>query len=352
MGCGVLNSRDLTLAAIDGTPEKIPFNPFIMHLAATIEGIDYSQTYCQNAQVLARTHIQCAKTFGIDHVHVSTDAYREASAWGVEVDFSGHTPVAGKHLKLQDFDSLESPDLNSAPRIQDRVRGVKLLSEQVGESQCIVGWIEAPFAEVCCLFGMMEILKLGREPDWSEQIKKLMRRIVPVQLEFAKMQIEAGADIIGAGDSAVSQIGPKRYKESCLETTQKLFQAIQKHVPVLYHVCGDTSSIDPDNNDMLKLVAKSGASILDLDYQVNLAMAKQKIGNQVCIRGNLNTSLLNIRANTPDVITEKITQTIEAGKPNGRYMFAAGCEWPWDPLDLVSRNLEIAKALNEKIGGY
>ena len=352
MGCSVLNSRELTLAAIDGTPEKIPFNPFIMHLAAAIEGIDYSQTYCQNAQVLARTHIQCAKTFGIDHVHVSTDAYREASAWGVEVDFSGHTPIAGKHLLLREFSSYEIPDLNSAPRIQDHIEGLKLLNKQVGDSQCLVGWIEAPFAEVCCLFGMMEILKLGREPDWSGQIQKLMQRILPVQLEFAKMQIEAGADIIGAGDSAVSQIGPKRYQDACLETTQKLFRSITKHVPVLYHVCGDTSSIDSEGNDMLKLITETGASILDLDYQVDLALAKQKIGNKLCIRGNSNTSLLNSRIHNSEVIVEKITQTIEAGKPNGRYMFAAGCEWPWDPLDVVSRNLGIAKALNEKLGGY
>ena len=99
-----MNSRDLTLAAIEGTPERVPFNPFIMHLAATIEGIDYSQVYCQDAEALALAQIKCAKTFGIDHVNVSTDAYREASAWGVEVSFSGHTPVAAKELSFQDFD--------------------------------------------------------------------------------------------------------------------------------------------------------------------------------------------------------------------------------------------------------
>ena len=37
-----MNSRDLTLSAIDGIPEKIPFNPFIMHLAAVFADIDYS----------------------------------------------------------------------------------------------------------------------------------------------------------------------------------------------------------------------------------------------------------------------------------------------------------------------
>jgi uroporphyrinogen-III decarboxylase len=179
-----------------------------------------------------------------------------------------------------------------------------------------------------------------------------MKRIVPVQLEFAKMQIEAGADIIGAGDSAVSQIGPKRYQEACLEVTQTLLGAIKKRVPVLYHVCGDVSPVDKEGRDMLKLVASAGASILDLDFQVDLAKAKQKIGEQVCLRGNVNTNLLGNPLYEPSVIIDEVTRTIEAGKQSGRYMFAAGCEWPWEPLDIVARNMGIAKALNEKLGGY
>jgi uroporphyrinogen-III decarboxylase len=323
-----------------------------MHLAATIEGINYSQVYCRDAEVLSRAHIKCAKTFGIDHVNVSTDAYREASAWGVEVDFSGHTPIAKKELPLENFDSIDEPDLNTSERIQNRVKAVRLLHDEVGGEQCIVGWIEAPFAELCCLFGLMEVLKLARMSDWNDRVKALMGRVLPVQLEFAKMQIEAGADMIGAGDSAVSQIGPKRYEEACLEKTQELFRSIGKNVPVLYHVCGNNSSVDRAGRDMLKLLASSGASILDLDYQVDLAMAKRKIGDRICIRGNTNTSLLGDGLCKPEEIVGEVTKTIEAGKPNGRYMFGGGCEWPWEPVEVVSRNLGIAKALNDKLGRY
>ena len=191
-----MNSRDLTLASINGEAERVPFNPFIMHLAASIDGIDYCNHYCQNAEILANAQIKCAKTFGIDHVNVSTDAFREASAWGLETDFSGHTPVAKGALSVDEFDSLSKPDLNSAPRIQDRINAVKHLNEHVGEEQCIVGWIEAPFAEICCLFGLVNISKMAREDDWEERIKSLIERILPTQLEFAKLQIEAGADII------------------------------------------------------------------------------------------------------------------------------------------------------------
>ena len=45
-----MNSRDLTLSAIKGVPEKIPFNPFIMHLAATIADVDYCHEYVQKPE--------------------------------------------------------------------------------------------------------------------------------------------------------------------------------------------------------------------------------------------------------------------------------------------------------------
>jgi len=163
---------------------------------------------------------------------------------------------------------------------------------------------------------------------------------------------EAGADIIGAGDSAVSQIGPKRYEEACLESTQKLFKEIRKHVPVLYHVCGDSSVVDKEGRDMLELVVSSGTSILDIDYQVNMTTAKEKIGSRVCLRGNTNTSILGNELFTATHVKKEITETIQAGKPGGRYMFSAGCEWPWEPLNLATRNLKVAELLVRKLGGY
>ncbi|MFW9962384.1 MAG: uroporphyrinogen decarboxylase family protein [Candidatus Sifarchaeia archaeon] len=347
-----MNPRDLTLTAIDGVPERVPFNPFIMHLAAAINDVDYSNVYCQDAQLLAQSQIKLASVFSIDHVHVSTDAYREASAWGVEMDYTGHTPIAKTHLSIDDFDSVEEPDLNAAPRIKNRIEAVELLCKQVGNDQCIIGWIEAPFAEICCLFGLMDVLKMARYSDWNDRIRKLIDRVSPVQLEFAKMQIEAGVDIIGAGDSAVSQIGPRRYEAVCLRPTQDLFKSITDQVPVLYHVCGDSSVVDQNGRDMLQLVASSGTSVLDIDYQVDMKLAKNKVGKNVCLRGNTNTTLLGSSTYTQEELERNITQVIQAGKPDGKYMYSGGCEWPWKPLDLVTQNLRTAKSAVGKMGVY
>ena len=215
-----------------------------------------------------------------------------------------------------------------------------------------VGWIEAPFAEICCLFGLVNVLKLCKHSDWEKRIKSFIERILPFQKEFAKLQIEVGANIIGAGDSAISQIGPMRYEKCCLEATKELFHYIQKEVPVLYHICGDNSVIDKEGRDMLMLVSSTNAAILDLDYQVDLKMAKKKIGNNICIRGNTNTQILGSETYSILDVYNEIKNTVEAGKPGGMYMYAAGCEWPFYPKDLAIRNLTIAKALTESIGKY
>jgi len=143
-----------------------------------------------------------------------------------------------------------------------------------------------------------------------------------------------------------------KYEKCCLEQTQKLFKEIQKFVPVLYHTCGDNSVVDKEGRDMLKLLANTGASVLDIDSPVDLATAKKKIGDEICIRGNSDTTTLGTPYSNVNEIINIITNTINVGKPNGKFMFAAGCEWPWEPLDLVIRNLSLAKAINEKIGYY
>ena len=346
-----MNSLELTLSAIKGIPEKIPFNPFIMHLAPILFHKSYNE-YCQNPKVLADAQIKCSNFFGIDHVNVSTDAYREANAWGVEINWNSHTPVAKKNIKIEDFNSIETPTILENKRIQKRVAAVKKLHEKVGGKQCIVGWIEAPFAEICCLFDLINVLLLCKKKNWAEEIRGLIDRILPVQKEFAKLQIEAGADIIGAGDSAISQIGPMRYEKCCLNATRELFNYIQKDVPVLYHICGDNSVVNGKGRDMLKLVSSTNAAILDLDYQVDLKMAKEKIGKNNCIRGNTNTMILGSPKYSPLKIINEISKTIEVGKPGGRFMYAAGCEWPWEPFEMASRNIGFAKALIEKLGQY
>ena len=343
--------RDRFLETIHGRGDHVPFDPLIMHLAAEMFQLDYSKQYCEDPSHIAQCQITAAKRFGLNHVHVCTDAYREANAWGIEVDLSHHTPMAatGSKFDFTTFDAIDIPDLNHNPRIQTRIHAIKLPKQQAPE-MCVMGWIEAPFAEICCLFDMMVVMKDLLRKENANYLRKCLDRIIPIQFEFAKMQIEAGADIIGAGDAAISQIGPRNYAQTTFSATQHLFKDIKRLVPVLYHTCGDNSGVDRNGNDMLELLVGTGADILDIDFQVDLRRAKIQIGSRICLRGNTNTSLLADKFSSSEKVAIQIQNEVQIGKINGKYIYGAGCEWPWSPLSVAVQNLDIARQIVEKEG--
>ena len=80
--------------------------------------------------------------------------------------------------------------------------------------------------------------------------------------------------------------------------------------------------------------------------------AIEKIGKNNCIRGNTNTQVLGSKTYSINDVSSENEKTIDLGKPGGMYQYAAGCEWPWEPLSMASRNLGIARTLVEKLGKY
>jgi hypothetical protein len=78
---------------------------------------------------------------------------------------------------------------------------------------------------------------------------------------------------------------------------------------------------------MLKLITSTGASVIDINYQIDIYLVKNKVGNDICIRDNSNTTTLGTHKRPEDIIKE-ITDTIIAGKSGGRCLYATGSEQP------------------------
>ena len=154
--------------------------------------------------------------------------------------------------------------------------------------------------------------------------------------------------MIGAGDSAISQIGPKHYAQTSWNATKELFRQIQQKAPVLYHCCGDNSRVDGEGRDMLKLIAETGCKVLDLDFQMDLGHARERLGETITLRGNVNTQVLGSPTYGLNEVKEEVLRVLEVGRRSKRYLFAAGCEWPWAPVEMAIRNLALSKGLVER----
>jgi MtaA/CmuA family methyltransferase len=215
--------------------------------------------------------------------------------------------------------SAHVPDPLGGGRMHDRVKAAGLFRERVGGQRLIEGWIEGPCAEAADLRGINTLmLDFYDDPAF---VRDLFDFAVEMGIRFAKAQVSAGVDLIGVGDAAASLVGPQIYEELVWPYEKKLCDALHEMgTRIRLHICGNIGRI-------LEPIGRLGCDFVDVDYMVTVAEARQAMGPDQVLAGNIDPVAV-LRNGTPESITEAIGACHrEAG---ARYIVGAGCEVPRD----------------------
>ena len=316
-----MNGKQRCLRLLRGdSVDRVPVFPLLMHLSADRLGISYRR-YATDGTAMAEAQVNAYRRFGVDAITACSDAFRISADLGGDMAYPEDKPP---HLNqplvrcAADLRRLDRPD-PSGGRMGDRTGGVREMVRAVGEECLVLGWVDMPFAEACSVCGVSEFMVLLMdEPELVHQLLEFLTRVV---IDFALIQLEAGAPMIGAGDAAASLISPRLYREFALPYEQRVCQAVQARGGLVkLHICGNTSALLPD-------MARCGADLFNVDHMVDLARAAQIYGAAgKAFKGNLNpvADLMDI---TPEECREKTWRCLKTGG-GGRYMLSAGCEVP------------------------
>jgi MtaA/CmuA family methyltransferase len=251
---------------------------------------------------------------------VISDPAREAFDLGADVEWFDDQPPALNESRALLHEKgmllrLEVPDPADGERMEDRVQGVALLKRRVGGDLLVEGWVEGPCAMSSDLRGINTLMTdFSDDPDF---VVDLFEFVVEMELRFARAQVHAGADLIGVGDAAASLVGPAIYRQFVLPYERKLFAGLKEMgARVRLHICGNTKKI-------LAGMGELGADIVDLDYPVPVAMAREAMGPAQVLLGNLNP-VKDLRDGSVESVTAAIARCHrEAGN---HFIVGAGCE--------------------------
>ncbi len=332
-----MNGYERMKAMLAGEPvDRLPFTPITMMFAADRVGIPYGE-YVTDYRKLVHAQLYTAEKFGFDSVMAISDPAREAADLGAAVRFFPNQPPAidEQNALLANkatLARLKVPDPWAGKRMRDRLEAIRLFREKVGGQLYIEGWVEGPMAEAADLRGINTIMvDLYDDPQF---VRDLFEFILEMQTRFAKAQLEAGADLIGIGDSAASLIGPRFYREFVVPYEKRLVDAIhQAGGKVRLHICGNTNRIFAD-------MAQVGADIIDLDFPASMWEARRVMGPDQVLAGNIDPVRV-LRDGNREIILRELEACYQAAAP--RYIVAAGCEVPRDtPEENVLAMLEFA----------
>jgi MtaA/CmuA family methyltransferase len=314
-----MTGRERVFAVLSGQqPDHRPYMPITMMFAADVLGVNYLRCI-RDHKTMADAQIKTAEMFGFDHVSTIAPT-SEAVDLGARFQWFDDQPpgIIEQEALLADkadLARLPAPGSVFGASMEDRVRGVELLRQRVGNELLVEGWVEGPCSDAADLRGINRLMV-----DFSDDpafVAHLFDYSVKLATAFAGAQIAAGADIIGIGDPPSSLVGPRMYKEQIWSWQKKLVDAIHaKGAKVRLHICGNTRRILPD-------LGQLGCDLLDVDSPVPFEQARAQTGPQQALIGNLDP-VRDVRNGSP----ESIQKSLDAlqHKAGERWVVAAGCE--------------------------
>lgn len=315
-----MTSRERMRALLDGRPiDRLLCMPITMMFAADQIGVRFLD-YSINHEVMVRGQSKVAADFGLDYVNTMSDPACEAFDCGATVKFYPDQPPAIDETdtllsRKEVLAGLEMPQATKPGRMYNRINALKGYVERVGGEKWIEGWVEGPCAEGADLRGINALMTdFYDDPDF---VNRLFGKIIEMELAFAKIQVDAGADAIGIGDAAASLVGPAIYDEFVWPYEKVLVDGIHDlGVPVRLHICGNTRRI-------LEGMGRLGCDIVDIDFLVPLAEARAAMGPDQILLGNIDPVRV-LRDGTPESVTAAIAACHRDAGP--RYIVGAGCE--------------------------
>jgi MtaA/CmuA family methyltransferase len=315
-----MTPKERVHATITGsTYDRPAVTPIFMSWAAGFIGRTYRDYYL-DGDVLAESQLAVAKTFHLDQVSAISDPWREASAYGMEFDYPAHGVGRPRALLVPspaEISRIRPFAIEDAARPKQRIESVRKMAEAVGRTHSVLGWCEGPLAVYADLRGVESMfLDLIDNP---QMYLEAAATIIDNQIRFARAQVEAGADMIGVGDSVASLISPPMYEQFVLPFEKRLFDAIHEAgAAVKLHVCGDISN-------SIGLMARTGCDIIDVDWMVPLKESREIVGPNVTLCGNFDPTAILLQG-TPQEVAQAARESIETG--GQRFILQPGCEVP------------------------
>jgi len=141
----------------------------------------------------------------------------------------------------------------------------------------------------------------------------LMEKLTAALIEYFQMQIRAGADAIQIFDSWGGILAGQDYEAASLRWIRDIIAALPKSFPVILYAKGTPSQFTDQ--------AFSGASVLGVDWTVDLGVVRKLVPGNIALQGNLDPVLMNT---TPEIVRHEVTRLLETMRGANGHIFNLG----------------------------
>ncbi|MEA2077682.1 MAG: uroporphyrinogen decarboxylase family protein [Candidatus Marinimicrobia bacterium] len=292
----------------------------------------------QNAEEHMKVIRRIQKLWSPDVIFTLMDLSVEASALGRETHFPPFeaATVVGMNYKMErDLSMLKNINILDDGRLQSYAETLRRMKKELPENTLRGAYVSGPYTLAGLIMGAENaaIQTLANPEDFHKLCQMCSEKV----LDYTRLLIESGAQMVAVLDPSAMMLSPDSFREFALEHVNPITALCHEHnVAAILHVCGNTEHL-------LGKMNVSGVDALSLDSDVDFTKAAKVLDEKIALIGNLCPTG-KIMSGSPDEVQQDVEKLLDSMKNIPNFILSTGCDLPPEvPEENVSAFMETAR---------
>lgn len=297
----------------------------------------------ENADLAVEISLQPWRAFQPDGVILFSDILTPLPGMGIPFDIiESKGPIIDPPIRTQaQVDQLRPLDPEeSLPFIR---KILQTLRQEVGNGAAVLGFVGAPWTLAAyAIEGKSSkdyrIIK-GMAFSQPDLLHRFLSHLADSIATYVRYQIDSGAQVVQMFDSWAGQLSPQDFETFALPYQQQVVRQVkQTHpdTPLILYISGSAG--------VLERMGQSGVDIISVDWTVDMADARRRLGPNLGVQGNVDPGVL---FGSKDVIRDRILDTVRKAGNKGHILNLGHGILPGTPEENAAFFFETAKQVDQ-----
>ncbi|KAJ1389490.1 Uroporphyrinogen decarboxylase [Sesbania bispinosa] len=216
-----------------------------------------------------------------------------------------------------------------------------ILRKEVDNEAAVLGFVGAPFtlASYVVEGGSSKHFSKVKRLAFSEPkvLHSLLKKFTKAMARYIQYQADKGAQAVQIFDSWATELGPVDFEEFSLPYLKQIVDIVKEthpQLPLILYASG--------SGGLLERLTLTGVDVVSLDWTVDMADGRRRLGPNVVVQGNVDPGVL---FGSKECITDRINDTVrKAGR--GKHILNLGHGIVvGTPEENVAHFFEVAKEI-------
>ncbi|XP_074557490.1 uroporphyrinogen decarboxylase 1, chloroplastic isoform X1 [Curcuma longa] len=295
----------------------------------------------ETVDLIVEISLQPWRAFRPDGVIIFSDILTPLPAFGVPFDIH---EVQGPIIQspICDEEGLKCLHPIDLDKLQFVGESLKILHGEVGNKAAVLGFVGAPWTIATY------IVEGGTTRTYTtikrmchtapHVLKALLLHLTKAISDYIIFQVKSGAQCIQIFDSWGGQLPPNVWEQWSKPYIKQIVSSVRKEcpqTPLVLYING--------NGGLLERMTGTGVDVIGLDWTVDMADARRRLGSSVNVQGNVDPAFL---FSPLPVLTDEIHRVVKCAGQKGHILNLGHGVLVNTPEEAVAHFFDVVRSLS------